>query len=88
MNPITSNILFDETTVINLKRRKITFKALEPEETPKEGDIIGLDAEFVSLNQVRVCGVWIEKSTVMCLSNGTPKIINFPFVPNRKLFIF
>ena len=24
----------------------------------------------------------------MCLSIGTPKIINFPFVPNGKLFIF
>ena len=26
--------------------------------------------------------------TVMCLSIGTPKIINFPFVPNGKLIIF
>ena len=26
--------------------------------------------------------------TVMCLSIGTPKIINFPFVPHGKLFIF
>ena len=25
--------------------------------------------------------------TVMCLSIGTPKIINFPFVPNGKLII-
>ena len=24
----------------------------------------------------------------MCLSNGTPKIINFPFVPNGKFIIF
>ena len=24
----------------------------------------------------------------MCLSIGTPKIINFPFVPNGKLIIF
>ena len=28
------------------------------------------------------------QSTVMCLSSGTPKIINFPFVPNGKLIIF
>ena len=27
-------------------------------------------------------------STLMCLSIGTPKIINFPFVPNGKLIIF
>ena len=26
-------------------------------------------------------------STVMCLSIGTPKTINFPFVPNFKLII-
>ena len=26
-------------------------------------------------------------STIMCLSIGTPKIINFPFVPNGKLII-
>ena len=26
--------------------------------------------------------------TVMCLSIGTPKIINFPFVPNVKFIIF
>ena len=25
--------------------------------------------------------------TIMCLSIGTPKIINFPFVPNGKLNI-
>ena len=27
-------------------------------------------------------------TTVMCLSIGTPKIINFPFVPNGKLTVF
>ena len=27
------------------------------------------------------------KYTVMCLSIGTPKIINFPFVPNGKFII-
>ena len=26
--------------------------------------------------------------TVMCLSNGTPKTINFPFVANVRLIIF
>ena len=28
------------------------------------------------------------KLTVMCLSIRTPKIINFPFVPNGKFIIF
>ena len=27
-------------------------------------------------------------NTIMCLSIGTPKIINFPFVPNGKLIVF
>ena len=27
------------------------------------------------------------QATVMCLSIETPKIINFPFVPNGKLII-
>ena len=52
VNPITSSILSDESTLINPKRRKMTFLPLTDEESPKEGDIIGLDAEFVSLNQV------------------------------------
>ena len=30
----------------------------------------------------------LSRSTVMCLSIGTPKTINFPFVPNGKLIIF
>ena len=29
-----------------------------------------------------------EMITVMCLNVGTPKIFNFPFVPNGKLIIF
>ena len=31
---------------------------------------------------------WGLQITVMCLSIGTPKTINFPFVPNVKLIIF
>ena len=27
-------------------------------------------------------------STLKCLKIGTPKIINFPFVPNGKLMVF
>jgi PAB-dependent poly(A)-specific ribonuclease subunit 2 len=52
VNPITSTVLTDESTLINPKRRKMTFLPFTDEESPKEGDIIGLDAEFVSLNQV------------------------------------
>lgn len=51
-NPITASVLYDESSLINPKKRKLTFTPLTAEEDPKEGDIIGLDAEFVSLNQV------------------------------------
>ena len=30
----------------------------------------------------------IKVYTVMCLSIGTPKTINFPFVPNQKIYYF
>ena len=30
----------------------------------------------------------IKQNTLKCLSIGTPKIINFPFVSNGKLMIF
>ena len=30
----------------------------------------------------------LHQHTLKCLSIGTPKIINFPFVPNEKLMIF
>ena len=30
----------------------------------------------------------LENYTIMCLSIGTPKIINFPFVLNGKFIIF
>ena len=32
--------------------------------------------------------ILVKNDTVMCLSIGTPKITNFPFVPNGKLIIF
>ncbi|XP_064614568.1 LOW QUALITY PROTEIN: PAN2-PAN3 deadenylation complex catalytic subunit PAN2-like [Liolophura sinensis] len=50
-NPITSDVLFNDTSLVNAKRRRVTMTPLSPDEVPKENDIIGLDAEFVSLNQ-------------------------------------
>lgn len=60
-NPIMSTVLYDESSLINPKRRKLTFTPLTPEEDLKEGDIVGLDAEFVSLNQVCVTVALIQK---------------------------
>ena len=37
------------------------------------------------LEDYQVC--FIVRFTLMCLSIGTPKIINFPFVPNGKFII-
>ena len=42
----------------------------------------------VEVEILHVHGLLVVKITVMCLSIGTPKIINFPFVPNGKLIIF
>lgn len=50
-NPISADILFEDTALVNPQRRKVSFTPLSPEEIPKEGEIIALDAEFVSLNQ-------------------------------------
>ncbi|KAL5006813.1 hypothetical protein ScPMuIL_015619 [Solemya velum] len=50
-NPFTFDLLFDDVALKNPKRRKITFTPLQPEELPHKGDFVGLDAEFVSLNQ-------------------------------------
>ena len=41
---------------------------------------------FPEVLQTLVCHIW--HFTLMCLSIGTPKIINFPFVPNGKFIIF
>ena len=45
-------------------------------------ETIGSDEGSQDMNQCKII-----KITVMCLSIGTSKIINFPFVPNGKLTI-
>ena len=34
------------------------------------------------------CMKWLTVISLKCLSIGTPKIINFPFVSNGKLMVF
>lgn len=51
-NPITVKVLKENFGLVNPANRKVTFEPLTEEELPKEGDVVALDAEFVSLNQV------------------------------------
>ena len=52
--PISEEVLFEDNCLVSPERRKISFTALQNEERPKEKDVVGLDAEFVSLNQVKL----------------------------------
>ena len=54
VNPILSEVLFINASLVTPRRRTITFVPLEENELPQPGDIVGLDAEFVTLNAVSV----------------------------------
>lgn len=45
--------MFDESGIVNPKRTNQTFVPLSPEEFPEKGSLVALDAEFVSLDQVK-----------------------------------
>ena len=51
-NPITSQVLFINASLVTPRRKTITFVPLDENELPQPGDIVGLDAEFVTLNVV------------------------------------
>jgi hypothetical protein len=59
--PISEETLLEDNCLVSPERRKISFTSLTEEEAPKPKDIVGLDAEFVSLNQV---GTMYEKLSV------------------------
>ena len=64
-NPILSDVLFGEASLVTPRRRHVTFLPLDETEIPKDGELVGLDAEFVTLNQViNVCFL-----TVLCYHN-------------------
>jgi hypothetical protein len=54
-NPITVDVLREDFGLVNPASRKVTFEPLTEDELPQKGDVVALDAEFVSLNQVNGC---------------------------------
>ncbi|KAH9513218.1 poly(A)-specific ribonuclease [Bulinus truncatus] len=45
------DLLFNDAALLNPERHKLTFLPLRPDDLPKAGDIVALDAEFVSLKE-------------------------------------
>ena len=51
-NPITAEVFGDDKSLAQKGgRKRITFSPLSAEEMPKKGDLVAIDAEFVTLNQ-------------------------------------
>lgn len=49
-SPFTSDLLLDEKILGKNKTESSSFLPLSPDEIPKQGDIVAMDAEFVTLN--------------------------------------
>ena len=51
-NPITSDVFNEDKSLARVgNRKRITFVPLASDEMPKRGDLVAIDAEFVTLNQ-------------------------------------
>lgn len=50
-NPITAQVFQDDHTLAKGHRTSMTFLPLSRDEMPKKGEIVAVDAEFVTLNQ-------------------------------------
>ena len=52
--PINAESLYQYASLVTPRRRHVTFTPLDETELPKDGHVVGLDAEFVTLNQVKL----------------------------------
>ncbi|CAB3370828.1 Hypothetical predicted protein [Cloeon dipterum] len=50
-NPITLDVFREDNNLAQSGRKMITFTPLSAEEMPSQGDLVAMDAEFVTLNQ-------------------------------------
>ena len=63
-NPIGADALYQNASLVTPRRKLVTFTPLDEDEIPKEKDLIGIDAEFVTLNQVSTKEVSIDYVTL------------------------
>jgi PAB-dependent poly(A)-specific ribonuclease subunit 2 len=64
-NPILKDTFFYE--IPSNKLKQLTFKPLPPSELPGKGDIVAIDAEFISLSHVSLQNLLTIKNSILSL---------------------